>query len=194
MGRKHSSLQPSSEALLDSLRKLQRVVRRVWSATSESEILIVVNEATVEHFGDADFVGASQRIRPGQWHYPVLIDGEESLSALTELHLRLADSLGPAQFDESMLQGVLTRPGQVGTRHELYPLLTVKHRLDRAFEDVGLANTNFLAAHIRSRDDFEATIFANYIRGKDFSETERALLAMLADLASIALSSRSPEV
>jgi hypothetical protein len=191
MSQRHTSLQPSSEALLDSLSKLRRVVRRVWSATSESEILIAVTEATAEHFGDADFAGVFKRIQLGQWYYPVLIGGEEFTSALTEIHFRLNDGFNATQIDESMLQGVLTRPGQVGTRHELYPTLTVKDRLETVFADVGFRNANFLAAHIRSREDFEATIFANYIPGKHFSELERAMLGWLGDVASVALSAAS---
>jgi hypothetical protein len=163
----------------------------MWSATSESEILIAVTEATAEHFGDADFAGVSKRIRSGQWYYPVFIASEEFQNALIEIHFRLNDGLSATQIDESMLQGVLTGPGQVGTRPELHRGLSVKHRIDRALEDVGFGSGNFLAAHIRSREDFEATIFAKYSSGKQLSELERAMLGLLADVASVALSTSS---
>jgi isoquinoline 1-oxidoreductase subunit beta len=43
-----------------------------------------------------------------------------------------------------MLYGVLTEPGQVGTRHELHRNLTVKPRIDRAFRSVGFESADFI--------------------------------------------------
>jgi hypothetical protein len=88
-----------------------------------------------------------------------------------------------------MLHGVLTEPGHVGTRHKLHRNLSEKQRIDRTFARFGFEATNFLDAHIKSREGMEATIFAVYVDGKkDFNELDRAVLGTLADLASLALS------
>ena len=141
----------------------------MWSATSEFEVLVAIADFPVH-------IGA------GHWQ-----------GRLTELFGELYEGLRPAQIDEIMLHGVLTEPGQVGTRHELHRNLTTKARIDKAFERVGFHDANFLDAHVKSREGFEATIFANYVAGdKDFSELDRSLFGVLADLGSVALTGRLP--
>jgi transcriptional regulator with XRE-family HTH domain len=175
--------------LSGSIAPLRVAARRVWNATSESEILVTIAEAITGIFGDSDFVGAFNRIEPGHWEFPVLIGGEHVQNSLAEVQHTLTDGVTPAQLDESMLYGVLTDPGQVGTRHELHRNLAGKHRIDRAFTSVGFGDINFLKAHLKSREGFEATIFAAYALGKkDFTELDRDLLGTLAALASLALS------
>jgi hypothetical protein len=94
-----------------------------------------------------------------------------------------------AEIDETMLHGVLTVPGQVGTRHELHRNLSQKQRVDRTFAEHGFGATDFIDALIKSREGSEATVFAVYVDGqKDFTELDRAVLGTLADLASLALS------
>lgn len=52
---------------------LRTAARRLWSATSESEILLVVTEAIPGIFDDADLAGAQKRMQPGSWDFPVVI-------------------------------------------------------------------------------------------------------------------------
>jgi transcriptional regulator with XRE-family HTH domain len=175
--------------LSGSIVPLRTAARRLWSATSELEILSTVAEAINGIFDDSDFTGAFKRIQPGQWEFPVIIGGEKLLNNIAELHHTLTLGMTPEQIDETMLYGVLTEPGQVGTRHELHRHLSQKRRVDRAFASRGFEATNFLDAHVKSREGIEATIFAVYVDGKkDFTELDRGVLGTLADLASLALS------
>jgi transcriptional regulator with XRE-family HTH domain len=175
--------------LSGSIVPLRTAARRLWSATSESEILSAVAEAIADIFDDSDFAGAFKRIEPGQWDYPVVIGGEHLANAVAELNHTLTVGMTPAQIDETMLYGVLTEPGQVGTRNELHRHLSQKHHIDRTFAGMGFGATDFLDAYVKSREGLEATIFAVYVDGKkDFSELDRAVLGTLADLASLALS------
>lgn len=179
--------------LSSSIAPLRKTAHHVWSATSEFEVLVAIVEGVGALFADADFVGAFTRVKPGQWDYPVIIGAGQWQGRLTDLRDELYDGLRPAQIDESMLHGVLTEPGQVGTRHELHRNLTVKPRIDRAFRSVGFESADFLKAHVKSREGFGATIFANYVAGdKAFSELDRSLLGALADLGSVALTRRVP--
>lgn len=177
------------DSALQSVQALRIAARRIWSASSAIEIMATVTEAVAAVFPDADFVGTFRRVQPGRWDYPVLLGGDRFASSLQDLHEELQDGLTPDQIDEVMLHGVLTQAGQVGTREELHRNISVKHRIDGAFERAGFASANFVDAHVRSDDSFEATIFANYIvKAVDFSELDRAVLGTLADLASLALS------
>ena len=177
--------------LSSSISALRSVARRVWSATSEFEILTAVVEAAAQIFPDSDFAGAFKRVQPGGWEYPVLYGGKRVRTTLGDLHAELFAGLSAAQIDEAMLYGALTEPGQVGTRAELHRNLTVKSRIDKAFDSVGFDGANFLDAHVKSREGVEATIFVNYVDGyRSFSQLERFVLGSLADLASLAVSER----
>jgi transcriptional regulator with XRE-family HTH domain len=178
--------------LSSSISAVRSVARRVWSAASESEILTAVVEAAAQTFPDSDFAGAFKRVRPGEWEYPVLIGGKRVRTELVDLHAELFAGLSAAQIDEAMLYGSLTEPGQVGTRDELHRNLTIKSRIDKAFESVGFEGANFLDARVKSREGVEATIFVNYVDGyKPFSELDRFVLGSLADLASLAISEKA---
>jgi hypothetical protein len=175
--------------LSGSIAPLRVAARRLWSATSESEVLLAGSEAVAGFFEDADSVGAYKRINPGQWEYPVFIGGEHLENAVEELNHTLTIGMTPAQIDEMLLYGTLTEPGQVGDRFELHRNISLKDHIDRTFASVGFGAANFFDGQIRSREGIEATIFAVYVDGeRDFSELDRAFLGTLADLASLALS------
>jgi transcriptional regulator with XRE-family HTH domain len=186
------NLDAALQDLSSSISALRSVARRVWSATSESEILTAVAEAAAQTFPDSDFAGAFKRVQPGEWEYPVLFGGKRVRTKLVDLHAELFAGLSAAQVDEAMLYGALTEPGQVGTRDELHRNLTIKSRIDKAFKRVGFEGANFLDAHVKSREGVEATIFVNYVDGyKSFSELDRLVLGSLADLASLAVSEKT---
>lgn len=171
---------------------LRTAAKRLWSATSESEVLAATAEATAQLFGEADFVGAFARLEPGQWSFPVMIPQTQLRTSLAEVHAELQDGFTAEQVDELMLHGVMTEPGQVGTRADLHRNLTTKTRYDRALEGAGFSRANFIDAHVQSRDGFAATIFALYMtHDKDFAEIDRSLFGVLANLASLALSGRT---
>jgi transcriptional regulator with XRE-family HTH domain len=175
--------------LTSSVVPLRTAARRLWSATSELEILSTVADAIGEIFDDSDVVGAQKRIQPGRWEFPVTIGADHLLNTIGELVQTLTVGMTPAQIDETMLHGVMTEPGQVGTRRELHRNLSQKHRIDRTFAGVGFEATNFIDAHIKSREGIEATVFAVYVDGKkDFTEFDRSVMGALVDLASLALS------
>jgi transcriptional regulator with XRE-family HTH domain len=180
------------QELSSSIFPLRSVARRVWSATSETEILAIVVEAASQTFPDADFAGAFKRMQPGAWEYPVLFGGQRVKTTLADLHAELFAGLSAAQIDEAMLYEALTEPGQVGTRAELHRNLSVKSRIDKAFDSVGFDGANFLDAHVKSREGVESTIFVNYVDGyRTFSELDRLVLGSLADLASLAISEKA---
>jgi len=174
--------------LSSSVVLLRTAARRLLSATSESEVLLAVGETIAGVFDDSDVAGAFKRLEPGRWDWPVIIGGEHLESAVAEMNHTLYDGMTPAQIDESMLHGVLAEPGQVGTRPELHRNLSQKQRIDKTFAAFGHGASNFLAAHVKSREGVEATVFAIYIDGqRDFTELDRAVLGTLANLASLAL-------
>ena len=132
---------PSSRSLLTdmtaSVAPLRTAARRLLSATNETGDTRCCHGSRIRAFRDADFVGTFRRIRPGEWHYPAIIGGRRWRTTLSELHQELFEGLTPGQIDEVMLHGSLTEAGQVGTRPELHRNISVKQRIDAAFESAG---------------------------------------------------------
>ena len=182
------SLRPSSTDFLDSVTRLRNVVRRVWSAGSVIEIVTTLAETVAQSFKDAEMVGAYQRIQPGRWDYPVVLECDRVPSgAADHLHVRLRDGLTPEQIDESMLHAALTTPGDVGTWRESLRNTSVKMHVASALEAEGLENADCLNSFIKSGDGVEVTLFVSYLsQPKEFSEIDRTLLGTLADVASLA--------
>jgi transcriptional regulator with XRE-family HTH domain len=174
--------------LSSSIVLLRTAARRLLSATSESEVLLVVAETIADVFDDSDVAGAYKRLQPGRWDWPVVIGGEHLESSIAEMNHTLYGGMTPEQIDESMLHGILVEPGQVGTRPELHKNLSQRQRIDQTFAAYGQGESNFLAALVKSREGVEATVFAIYVDGqRDFTELDRVMLGTLADLASLAL-------
>ena len=184
------SLQPATMETLDALQLARKTARRLWAAGTEAEILTVLAEAIAGRFADADLIGAITRVQPGVWDYPVVIGGEKWQGRLAEAEFLVNDGATPAQIDEAKLHGVFGGPAEVGSRRELHRGLSVRGRIDGAFAAVGFDHADFLCAHIRSNEGFEANLFTNYVeRREPFSELQRAVMGALSDLASLALSS-----
>ena len=180
-------LHPDSAALLAAARDLRRVVRRVWSASSVSEILAHVTEAAAQSFKDADMVGVFGRVQEGCWHYPVVLERAGLNKAISGLHERLRDGLTPEQIDESMLFNALPNAGDVGTWRELLRDAVVRNHLSSSLEAEGFKNADTLISRIESSGCVDATLFVSPLRRpKIFSQLERTLLGTLADIASLA--------
>jgi transcriptional regulator with XRE-family HTH domain len=185
-------LQADTLRVLESLSVARRIAKRLWSVTSQTEALCSLSEAMADQFKDVDFVGGYVRIQPGLWQFPAAIGRDKVQDRVGDLLSGLCDGLTPAQIDEIMLHDALTEPGQVGTRHELHPRLKLARRTEQAFSRAGMADAEFISAHIRSAGGFEANVFAaSLLRARDFSRHERALLSTITDVASLALSNFS---
>jgi transcriptional regulator with XRE-family HTH domain len=184
------SLQRSSTDFLDSVSSLRKAVRRVLSASSVVEILTTVTEAVAERFEDAEQFGVYQRIEPGRWDYPVVLENGRLPSRVADLHIRLRDGFTPAQVDESMLHMARTSPGAAGTWRELLRSSRIKQHVVSALEAEGFKDADCLNSRIKSGDGFEVTLFVSYMNHrKMFSEFDRTLLGTLGDVASLAMRS-----
>jgi transcriptional regulator with XRE-family HTH domain len=172
-------------AVLEASAQLRAVARRLWSASTVEEALVIAAEESTRHFSDAALVFFVHRIAPGRWRYPFVLDrglGSRNGHMFEELAL----SLTPAGFDEIALHPALSLPGDVGTRDsfritsvgEAYEAAAAKHRLHRS---------RFIHARIRSRGGVTAGITVKHASEHDYSDVERATLSAIASLTSLAL-------
>jgi transcriptional regulator with XRE-family HTH domain len=183
------ALRVATMQVLESLSFARHIARRLWSVTSQTEALCTLSEAMVDQFAGVDFVGGYVRIQPGLWQFPAAIGKDRIQERVGDLLAGLCNGLSPGQIDEIMLHDALTEPGQVGTRRELHPRLKLAHRTEQAFSRAGMADAEFISAHIRSASGFEANVFAaSLLRPREFSLHERAVLSTITDVASLAMS------
>jgi transcriptional regulator with XRE-family HTH domain len=187
-----ATLQPATLQILEALSFARRVARRMWSVTTQTEALTALSEHLSEYYPEVDFVGGYTRVKPGVWQFPAVIGKDVVQERVGDLLGGLCRGLKPEEIDEIMLQRVLTEPGQIGSRRELHSRLRLARQTEQAFSRAGMSDAEFLGAHIRSNDGFEANVFvASLMRSREFSEIERALLSTVTDVASLALSSVS---
>lgn len=172
-------------AVLETCGRIRRAAKRLWSASSVEEALTIAAEESTTHFSDAGMVGFVHRIAPGRWNRPLVADG--GMGRQNKLLFEdLSASLGPEQFDEVALYPMFFEPGDVGTRESLaatsigaaYEAAVARHNLQRS-----------ALLHVRiSGGGVIGGITIKHASEREYSEIERAVLATIASLASLALS------
>jgi transcriptional regulator with XRE-family HTH domain len=172
-------------AVLAACGSIRRAAKRLWSASSVEEAFTIAAEDSSTHFSDAGLVGFVHRTAPGRWNRPLVADGgmgRQSNLLVDDLEA----SLGPEQFDEVGLYPMLLEPGDVGTRESraatsigaAYEATLARHNLQRS-----------ALLHVRiSGGGVIGGILVKHASEREYSETERAVLATIASLASLALS------
>ena len=189
----HVSLRKESRDLLESMSSQHRIVRRLFAASAENEILPILSEEIATRYKDAAFCGANHQEAPGKITFPAVIADKRLVSQFSEVLYGFQQNFNAAQMDEAALYGVLVEPGQVGDRSELHRNLTVRSQLQNIFADARLGDATFLVSHIRSNLNYRAILFTYFSETRHFTEMERAQMRAFGDLASLALS-QAPSV
>ena len=184
-----SRLAPDSLELWEAMQALRSAARRVWSASSEIEVMTVLTEILADRFSDHEMLGTFQRAAPGLWAFPVTLGDSRLQRRVQNLLADIAADLTVDDIDQIMLHDVLTEPGQVGTSRELYDGLPSAPAVQAGFERAGFGSAEYLDAHVRSNRGFRSTIFVAYLTSsRPFSDLDRAVVGMLTDVGSLALS------
>lgn len=185
------TFQPVTLQVIQAFQLARKVARKLWSASSEAEVLTYLSETVATHFTDADYVGNYQRVGLGQWTFPDVIGRQKLQQHVTEFTAQACAGLGPAEIDEAVLRPFLTKPGQVISKTQAYPHMRFAHLLDRAYAQAGVPDATFDLAAIQTEDGLEGILFVcHFTDPQEASETDRAMLSAITDLASLALSPR----
>jgi transcriptional regulator with XRE-family HTH domain len=184
-----ASLTATSTAFLDAFGSFRRFMRKLWTATTEAEALILVREHAMTKLAPG-WMQTCTRVGEGRWEYAATGDGFDGdrtrrADALLRAHL------GEAAIDDIHFYTLMAQPGEVMTRSERdgrFPDLAEKRR--RALDGVDWAELSAAMAIIRSQRGFAARLIAFHDAPHAFSEIELAQLSALADVTSLALSGR----
>ena len=186
-GLRSGQLRPDSTSVLQ-LASLRPILRRLWSASSETEIFANVLEFTQSIFPEADNVHYSRRVGPRQWDMPLGLGPENAQRRLESL-LELFSELSPDKLEQITVSDRLVRPGDTLVLRRFGDIPAVQNipHFQRRF---GLANSSKIGSRVRSRKGFVANITLVRIEGCfDVSDSRVPILSTLADITSLALSS-----
>jgi transcriptional regulator with XRE-family HTH domain len=177
----------TSREILNAFGSLRRLMRRLWAATSEAEALTVIREQALTQLG-ADAMLTRTRVAEGRWDQAAsgARDGDERGQQCLGLIRRHWDA---ATVDDMHIYSFIWRPGEVVTRPERdarWPVLAAKVR--EALNGPDFADATWAMANVQTQHGFVARLMAVHATRHEFSETERAMLGTLSDLASVALS------
>jgi transcriptional regulator with XRE-family HTH domain len=184
---RRAGLRAEASAVLEAFSSLRRIARRLWSATTELEALTIVSEDGALRFDRPDVVLVTARAAPGLWTLPVVLANTDGIRRTETLLSECASALGPSQVDDLMSYGFINEPGKVGVRSELPYEESVDEPFRRALEQVKWPDLGVMFSHIRTRHGFAAQFTVMHSDGRDYSETDRATLSVLASLTSLAL-------
>jgi hypothetical protein len=186
-----TTLQPRSTDVLESFGTVRSLARRLWTATTEQEVLRIVREHCITQFGP-DAMATAVRNGDGVWN-----DVETGVTKASRQWAAFY-SLMRASWrrdirDEIHCYPFLAQPGEVITRFEHPPpsrdlairLGELNHLLD--FSDV-----DFLCAAVRSRNGFHCRIETVYSERHFFPKEHRTLMSAIADIASLAIADAPP--
>jgi transcriptional regulator with XRE-family HTH domain len=182
---KPMALQTQSKEALGGFRILRSTAKRLWSATTDVEALVIATEQLAGIFRDAHLVFYSRRIRVGTWEWPYIVDrglGDNNRQAFEAI----TSGKTPAEVDDVVQYPLLWKPGDLATSED-YPA-DVRNDHKRIFGEPTLDLDSFLHARVRSRSGIVAGLQVKHRGSYSYTSEVRTIIATLADLASLALS------
>jgi transcriptional regulator with XRE-family HTH domain len=176
-----------SPSSIEAFSRLKFYSNRLSASTSVQDILRMTSEYVAEWFTSPVLVRTSRRHEPGVWESHAIDDKQERSDAskvLRELEDEILST--PHERDGLNLYPQLQQAGEIGT-----PTL-VPHEVQREFIRVfarrRLPGFTFINARVRSRSGIIAGFCIVHEFGHVYSDEDRAVLAALAELTSLALS------
>lgn len=177
----------STSEVYDALSDLRRAVKRLWTATSEVEILHGAGEEAQRLLPHADVIWVQRSLDSG---YAVFPRGGVNIQERAERHesvrVELLGRLTPEQkiqFDDSWRR---TAAGDIVPCEATPP--DIKRIIDQVLNAHGIVRETLLAAHIAGRNGASGAVLGSQaMHPDDITDRERALLTAIADFASLAL-------
>jgi hypothetical protein len=185
---RQAPLGPSAVSALQ-LTSLRPVLKRLWAASSEAEIVRIILEFGQSLFRDTDIVLCSHRLGQGQWELPVILGPDAVQRRLATLAGMIMRECGPSETDQWFLYGVLVQPGETVLFRQTWSDLSIVQMIPDYLQKAGLGHCDVLVSHVRARNDFVGNLAIGRAGAPyDFSGMNATIFGALADLASLALS------
>jgi transcriptional regulator with XRE-family HTH domain len=183
-----TKLPAQSSTLLDAFASLRRMMRRLWSATTQVEALTIICEDAMSRFDRPDVANFCSRSGLGGWQIPAIVSSAPKGIRRTEKLLEeCARELTFEQIDDLMSYELVNEPGGVAVRGELPYSEPIAVPFRRALAQVEWPHLNVMFAHVGTRGGFSGQLSVLHADGRSYSEIDRALMSTVATLTSLAL-------
>lgn len=177
---------PDNALVLEAYSWLRTYSRRLWNASSQDEALAIATEEVSYRFNNPPLIYTGARRPEGTWEWP-LIDGDRTARRrFAEFIETFSSTLSADGIDQLRLYPLLREPGEVCTE-DAFHLLSIGDAYFRALENYGFSDWSMLYGRVRSRRNFVAGITVRFPK-HEFSAEDRAVLSMVTELTSLALS------
>ena len=183
-----SALTATSAEAFESLSFVRSVSSRLSAASSECEALSIAAEHLETWFADALLIVSVKRLDAGRWNWWLAADAD--LKSEWARCIREIGALAtPQQFDDFWSYPRLQSAGETVDDTEYEQLVPELRRLSvETHKKHGLDVPSFLRSRITTRHGLIAGIQVNHRMGRTYSNVDRAALAAVAELTSLALS------
>jgi transcriptional regulator with XRE-family HTH domain len=171
------------------LSSLQPVLRRLWAASSEADIITSVLEFAQELFPRTDVILCTNHVAQGYWTHAVTLGPDPVQQRIANLAELIASECTVSEIDQWFLHGVLVQPGETVLFHQVWSELGIIDMIPNFLQRVGLGHSSVLISHVRSRKNFVGNLAIGRAGAPyEFPVTNATIFGALADLASLALS------
>jgi transcriptional regulator with XRE-family HTH domain len=180
-------LRDDSIAVLEAFSRLRSLSKRLWAATSIEDIFTTAMEEIAIWFDGAVLIETCRRRESGLWESRPVDDQQDPNDAATvirELGHRALPT--PESIDAIYLYPQLVGAGDTGAQ-DLLPH-SIRRELQKAYARGQLPGFTFVCARLRSRTGLIAGFCIVHELGHSCSAQDLAVLAALAELATLALS------
>ncbi len=193
---KRTELRPECKTFLQGCSLINSLSRRLWAASSENEALAEAAGQLAAWFDDADAISYTRRadrvgarFQCGIWEIPLVVDPGYS-SRWEAAGRDFGASLRPEQIDELLLLPTHAEPGDVATFEEAYQGSPLRRVVVETWARQGISEVmgTFISARVRSRRGLIGSIVATHKTRRPYSASDRAAIATLAEITSLALS------
>jgi len=182
------SLTATSAEAFEGLSFVRSVSTRLLAASSECEVLTIAAEHLARWFTDALFIVPVKRFDAGRWNWWFAVDPDQK-TEWSQCIGEIAGLTTRQQFDNFWSYPRLRSPGEIvdGVEHEqLVPEL--RRLTEETHKKHGLDVPSFLRSRVTTRHGLIAGIQVNHRTARVYSDVDRAALAAVAELTSLALS------
>jgi len=183
-----SSFPDPAKESFESISFVRAALHRLRAASSEDETVVAAAQHLATWFTDAALIVPAKRIDAGCWKWWIAVDRgpgakwSQCLAAINNLAT-------PQQFDEFWTCPKSGSPGEIVDHSALTGFTPELRRVTfKAYKQHNIDVTSFLRARITARSGMIGCIQVSHRTGRSYSDLDRAVLAAVADLTSLALS------
>jgi transcriptional regulator with XRE-family HTH domain len=160
--------------------------RRLWAASSASEVLALAGEEISSRFGRPPLIDTAFRRSEGSWEC-ALVEGEAPVKdRFAQFTDSLRSILNAEQIDELHIYPLLSQPGDVCTG-AAFRSPRIRETFRRAQEEYRFGDWSPLHGRIRSRGNLVAGISVRIPR-HEYTSEQFLILSTISAMASLALS------